>query len=157
MTDEEETFDGETKSSKAILTAIRKAEDTFREWQTTCQVIDEIYSLEGDTLRSFVDGYDWRDSELDLFWSSFEVMKPAIYARPPQPVVSPLFKDGRPVNTTTAELLERCAISVFKRTNINDIMTPRYQYGMASLCWRIRNALSQSLMAQADIPQERGQ
>lgn len=41
--------------------------------------------------------------------------------------------------------------------DINDIMTPRYQYGMASLCWRIRNALSQSLMAQADIPQERGQ
>lgn len=123
MTDEDETFEGETKSSKAILTAIRKAEDTFREWQTTCQVIDEIYSLEGDTLRSFVDGYDWRDSELDLFWSSFEVMKPAIYARPPQPVVSPLFKDGKPVNTTTAELLERCAISVFKRTGINDIMT----------------------------------
>ncbi len=41
--------------------------------------------------------------------------------------------------------------------DINDIMTPRYQYAMASLCWRIRNALSQSLMAQADIPQERGQ
>lgn len=41
--------------------------------------------------------------------------------------------------------------------DINDIMTPRYQYGMASLCWRIRNALSQSLMAQADIPQGRGQ
>ncbi|MFS7243193.1 hypothetical protein AB6849_23090 [Serratia proteamaculans] len=41
--------------------------------------------------------------------------------------------------------------------DINDIMAPRYQYGMASLCWRIRNALSQSLMAQADIPQGRGQ
>jgi hypothetical protein len=41
--------------------------------------------------------------------------------------------------------------------DINDIMTPRYQYGMASLCWRIRNALSQSLMSQADIPQGRGQ
>lgn len=41
--------------------------------------------------------------------------------------------------------------------DINDIMTPRYQYGMARLCWGIRNALSQSLMAQADIPQGRGQ
>jgi len=124
MTEEDgDTFTGlEPKSSKAILSAIRKAEDGFREWQTTCQVIDEIYSLEGDTLRAFVDGYDWRDSELDLFWASFEVMKPAIYARPPQPVVAPLFKDGKPVNSTTAELLERCAVSVFKRTDINDVM-----------------------------------
>jgi hypothetical protein len=39
--------------------------------------------------------------------------------------------------------------------DINDIMMPRYQFGMASLCWRIRNALSQSLMKQADIPQGR--
>ncbi|WPU21978.1 hypothetical protein RI049_18280 [Cedecea neteri] len=40
-------------------------------------------------------------------------------------------------------------------SDINDIMTPRYQFGMASLCWKIRNALSESLLSEASIPQER--
>jgi hypothetical protein len=39
-------------------------------------------------------------------------------------------------------------------SDINDIMTPRYQFGMANLCWKIRNALSQSLLTEVDIPQE---
>ncbi len=125
MTDDNEEMivDGDAKSSANVLKMLAKAEDVFREWQRTCQVIDEIYSLRGDTLAALVDGYDWRDSEMDLFWASFEILKPAVYARAPQPVVAPLFKDGKPLFNTTAELLERCAVSVFKRTNINDVMT----------------------------------
>lgn len=119
----EDGFEGpDPKSSAGVLKSLTKAEDIFREWQRTCQVIDEIYSLQGDTLNALVEGYDWRDSELDLFWASFEILKPAIYARAPQPVVAPLFKDGKPLFNTTAELLERCAVSVFKRTDINDVM-----------------------------------
>lgn len=38
-------------------------------------------------------------------------------------------------------------------SDINDIMTPRYQFAVANLCWKIRNALSQSLLKQADMPQ----
>lgn len=116
---------GEAKSSRAVLTALRKAEDAFREWQATCQTIDEIYNLDGNGYggtRADLDGYGWRDAELDLFWASYEILKPAVYARPPQPVVAPLFKDGRQLHNTTAELLERCAVSVFKRTDINDVM-----------------------------------
>lgn len=121
--DEDVVMNEDPKSSASVLASLRKAEDVFREWQRTCQVIDEIYSLQGDTINALVDGYNWRDSELDLFWASFEILKPAVYARPPQPVVAPLFKDGKPLFNTTAELLERCAVSVFKRTDINDVMT----------------------------------
>lgn len=39
--------------------------------------------------------------------------------------------------------------------DINDILAPRYQFGMADLCWKIRNALSQSLLTEANITQER--
>lgn len=124
---EEEIDDGfiltdEPRSSKLILSAIRKAQDAFREWQTTCEVIDDIYSLSGDAYDTLVSGANWQDSQLDLFWASFEILKPAVYARPPQPVVAPLFKDGKALTNTTAELLERCAVSVFKRTGINDVM-----------------------------------
>lgn len=124
--DQEESFSGpEPKSSASILAALRKAEDAFREWQATSETIDRIYSLDGDGyggLRSDLDGFGWQDAELDLFWSSYEVLKPAVYARPPQPVVAPLFKDGKPHINTAAEMLERCAVSVFKRTGIDDVM-----------------------------------
>lgn len=128
MTEDEQddSFTGdEPKSSRAVLGALRKAEDAFREWQATCQTIDQIYNLDGagyGGLRSDLDGYGWQDAELDLFWSSYEVLKPAVYARPPQPVVAPLFKDGKPHVNITAEMLERCAVSVFKRTGIDDVM-----------------------------------
>lgn len=132
MTDIEElevedgfTLTDEPKSSRAILTAIRKAQDAFREWQATCQTIDETYNLDGagyGGTRADLDGYGWKDADLDLFWSSYEILKPAVYARPPQPVVAPLFKDGKRLHNVTAELLERCAVSVFKRTDINDVM-----------------------------------
>jgi hypothetical protein len=115
----------EPKSSARILAGLRKAESAFREWQVECAHIDRIYNRDGYAYagrNTLDDGYGWQDATLDLFWSSFEVMKPAIYARPPQPVVAPLFKDGTRAPNVAAELLERCAVSVFKRTNMDDVM-----------------------------------
>jgi hypothetical protein len=131
MTEEQELEQGdsfagpEPKSSASVLAALRKAEDAFREWQVSCDVIDRIYGRDGygpAGRQTYEDGFAWQDSTLDLFWASFEILKPAVYARPPQPVVAPLFKDGKPVVNTAAELLERCAVSVFKRTGIDDVM-----------------------------------
>lgn len=120
--DTSDTFkqEGEPKSAAPILAAVRKAERAFNDWQVTSQTIDEIYSLRENTIGAA--RYDWRDSEMDIFWSSFEVMKEAVYARPPQPVVVPLFKDNSLLNNKTAELLERCAIGTFKNADINDVM-----------------------------------
>ncbi|MGI4744972.1 MAG: hypothetical protein ACRYGI_11435 [Janthinobacterium lividum] len=121
--DETEAFAvaDEPKSARGVLAALKKAEDAFREWQTTCQVIDDIYNRDGPVWSDLNDA-GWNDAEMDLFWSSFEVLKPAVYARAPQPVVAPLFKDGKPLNNLTAELLERCAISTFQRTDIDGVM-----------------------------------
>lgn len=117
----DEPFAGdEPKSSRGVLDALRKAEDAFREWQADCELIDNIYNLDG--ARVDLEAHGWRDADLDLFWSSFEVLKPAVYARPPQPVVAPLFKDGKPLHNLTAEMLERCAVSTFQRTGIDDVM-----------------------------------
>src|SRR3546814_6155556 len=95
--DETEEFVGpDPKSSKGILSALRKAEDAFREWHATCSTIDDIYNLDGNGyggVRADLDGYGWRDAQLDLFWSSYEVLKTAVYDRPTQTVVATIFSD----------------------------------------------------------------
>ena len=42
-----------------------------------------------------------------MLWSNVETMKPAVYARPPQPVVSRRFDDEDPVARSASEVLER--------------------------------------------------
>lgn len=114
------------KASGPILGALKKAEDEFREWDASCQLIDDIYSKHGasyENLATAYGGSSWRDSELDLFWASYEILKPAVYARPPRPAVKPLFSDAKPVKTLTAEILERATTSAFARTGIDDVMT----------------------------------
>lgn len=108
---------GETKSSARVLAAIKKAERAFSSWQGECDEIDAIYARE-DTSSVI-----WSDPEFDLFWASTEILKPAIYAHPPVPVVSPQFKDRRPLMNVTAEMLERTAISAFDRTDLDEGMT----------------------------------
>lgn len=106
----------EPKSSARVLSAIKKATDTFRDYQDTCRRIDEVYSREN--------AYDtnWLDPDYDLFWASMEILKPAIYAHAPVPAVAPMFADRRPLYNTTAELLERVASSAFDRANIDQAM-----------------------------------
>lgn len=113
---------GAPRSSKFVLSEIERAKRAFQEWNDECDRIDDIYSNRGMFADSIV---GWAtDNDMDLFWSSFEILKPAIYARPPQPVVAPMFKDGgKKVHNTAAELLERSAIWTFANTAMGDAMT----------------------------------
>lgn len=108
------------KSSSTILAVIKQSEKAFRYWEEECRRIDDIYSKRSRVDISYRD--NWNDGELDLFWASYEILKPAIYARPPVPVVSTQFKDRDPVKSKTAELLERVSVSNFDRSNIDDVM-----------------------------------
>lgn len=122
---QEDDFSGspserEAHSSGAILAALKRAEKEFHPWQVICQDIDAIYSL--DTSNSVITDNGWQDSKLDLFWASFEVLKPAVYAKPPVPAIAPIFKDNRRLQNTVGELLERCTISTFVRSNIDEVM-----------------------------------
>lgn len=110
------------KSSSVILTVLKEAEGSFRRWDDTCRRIDEIYSKRSSLTGDYAWADSWGDGELDLFWASYEILKPATYAKPPQPVVSTQFKDRDPVKSKTAELLERVSVSNFDRSNIDDVM-----------------------------------
>src|SRR3546814_8284242 len=54
--------------------------------------------------------YEMRISDWSSDVCSSDLLKPAVYARPPQSVVAPLFKDNRRLQNVTAEMLERCAV-----------------------------------------------
>ena len=113
------------KASEPILSQLRAAEKEFSEWDAVCHAIDETYSRHGSSYERVLQiagAGQWHDAELDLFWSSFEVLKPAVYAKAPIPAVAPLFKDNRPLQNTTAEILERATYSAFTRTQIDDVM-----------------------------------
>lgn len=112
--------EGEPKSSARILSTLKKAERSFNAWQALCDRIDDVYSRESyyDT----VGESSWIDPEYDLFWASMEIMKPAVYARPPKPVVSPFFKDRSALRNVTAEVLERSVTSDFSRVGIDEAM-----------------------------------
>ena len=70
------TVEDEPESSARVLAAIKEAERAFNGWQSYCDEIDEIYA-HGEQRG------DWDDPDYDLWWASTEVLKPAIYARPP--------------------------------------------------------------------------
>jgi hypothetical protein len=114
----------DAKSSRVILAALENSQKAFRDWQDICNEIDDIYSRRDTERLGKISPLDstWADAELDLFWASYEILKPAIYAHAPKPVVAPQFKDSRPLKNKTAELLERTSVSALDRSNIDEVM-----------------------------------
>lgn len=106
----------ERGASQYWLDLIENAEGVFDEWQDAADKIDKAYATLQD-LRSVV-----RDRQFALFWSNIQVMGPAIYARPPVPVVTPKFKDRRPLYRNASELLERACVVSFDMADIDQHM-----------------------------------
>ena len=95
---------------------IDKDDKCLSNWQDTADSIDKQYA-ELQRLKGA-----GRDREFQLFWSNIQVMGPAIYARPPVPVVTPKFKDRRPLYRTASEMLERTCLVSFDLADIDQTM-----------------------------------
>jgi hypothetical protein len=111
----------EPKSSAAVLDAIRDAEKAFQPWWEVCARIDKIIDATQSTYNE-IDHARLSDQEFDLYWASLEIIKPAVYSRPPQPVVSPRFPDRDKTAVRASELLERCLASSFDRGDFDQVM-----------------------------------
>lgn len=98
------------------LDLISDAEAKFNDWQDAADSIDRIYGNLSE-LRNLS-----RDRDFQLFWSNVQVMGPSVYARPPVPVVTPKFKDRRPLYRTSAELIERACVISFDMADIDQHM-----------------------------------
>src|SRR5262245_65124335 len=92
----------EPEKAKAWLNLLEESEEAFEKWNDHCDNIERLYAnLERLNVQS-------REKEFQMFWANTEVLKPAIYANPPVPVVVAKFPDRRPVYDAAAEMLERC-------------------------------------------------
>jgi hypothetical protein len=106
----------EPSSAKAWLNLLQESEDAFERWNGHCDRIDKQFASLERLSQSM------RDKEFQMFWANCEVLKPAIYAKPPIPVVVPKFKDRRPIYQAAAEVVERCATVAFDLARIDELM-----------------------------------
>lgn len=111
----------EPKSSANLIEALEGSERAFAQYNEYCKRVDNALSAKGNLDAQLV-GLGFADQEYDIFWASMEILKPAIYARPPKPVATPRFKDGKSVYKTVAELIERNVTSEFDRSNIDEVL-----------------------------------
>lgn len=93
------------RSAKPWQDMLDDAQSTFDPWYKACKNVNKQYA-DLTRLRSGTD-----DREYNIFWANLETLLPAIYARPPKPVVVPRFKDRRPLYRETSEILERALIA----------------------------------------------
>lgn len=114
--DFEELVKDEPKSSAPWIELIVQGERAFQNYNDRADNVDRLYA-DMNYLANIT-----RERQFALFWANIETIKPAIYARPPVPVVTTKFKDRRPIYRTSSEFLERCANVAFSLTGINDVM-----------------------------------
>jgi len=79
---------------------ITKAERDAEEWHKRCDKIRKRYLADEKNATGSRRKYQ-------MLWSNQEVLRPAVYARRPNPSVTSRFKDGDPVINLACELLER--------------------------------------------------
>lgn len=106
-------------NAQSILTCISTAQKSFSNYDLLCKQVDDLYSAKvviGST------SLNLSDNEYDLFWSSMEILKPAIYAKPPQVVSKPRFSDASTVDKAAADVIERVVNSEFERSDIDQVM-----------------------------------
>jgi hypothetical protein len=104
------------ESSRAWLALITHAEKEFRTYQDKCDNIDKLYASLEQLAK------DTRDRQFQMFWANIQVLAPSIYSRPPIPVVTPRFRDRKPIPRQASELLERATVVGFEMELIDQIM-----------------------------------
>lgn len=102
------------KSATKWLDALKEYERSVEKWHKQCENLDKLYSK--------ADRSDAADREYSIFWANLEVLKPAVYARPPVPVVAPRFKDGNPVAREASDVLERTLTVISEAADIDGLM-----------------------------------
>lgn len=85
---------------RAYMAEIDLYEREFKPWETRAKKIVKLYK-DADNNRG-------TKKRFNVLWSNVQTLKPALYARDPQPVAERRFKDADPVGRLASEVLERC-------------------------------------------------
>lgn len=114
--DNESPPEPESTDARSWQQMIDRSCAKFEYWHERCDKAERNYAnlkrLAGERT----------DREMQMFYANMEVLKPTVYARPPQPVVAPRFNDRDPVQREAAEILERVVISNFDRDKAHETL-----------------------------------
>src|SRR5215211_3791057 len=102
------------RPAKLWLDRIEEYRTKFEKWVQQCTNLDKLYSRH--------ERADSADREYSIFWANLEVLKPAVYARAPVPVVAPRFKDNNIIAREASEVLERSLIVTFEQADLDGMM-----------------------------------
>jgi hypothetical protein len=108
--------EGKPDSASRWLAMLKEAESADRFYHERADNIDAQYA----DLKKLANRAG--DRQLQLLWANLEVMKPTVYSRAPQPVVSPRFKDRNPLHRKTADVLERALISDVEADDLHETL-----------------------------------
>lgn len=97
----QEADDNSPASAAYYLDLIESAQNApeVKEWTDRCKKIRKKYRYERSQTN--------KTRQYQILWSNMEVMKPAVMAKPPVPVVQRRFRDQDEVGRKACELLER--------------------------------------------------
>jgi len=112
-----EDYSPVTGESRSWLMQLEESERVYRDYQDICDGVERLYA-DLSRLASSV-----RDREYQIFFANIQVINPSTYARPPEPVVVPRFKDRRPLYRVASELLERSTKTSFDIYDIDGVLT----------------------------------
>lgn len=93
------------------LDDIERAEKDQNKWSNRAKKIVKIYSEEREASKS--------NRQFAIFWANIQVLLPAVYAKPPEPVVQRRFQDKDPVGREAGEVVERALTSTFDTANLD--------------------------------------
>lgn len=102
------------KPAKPWLDKIAQSAKAFEKWHDQRANLDKLFSRN--------ERADSADREYALFWANIETLRPAVYARPPVPVVAPRFKDSNPLAREGSEVLERALVVQFEQGDVDGLM-----------------------------------
>src|SRR5262245_1541525 len=102
------------KYHRKWMDEITRAEKYFGEWERKGEDLVRLYRKQGQMEKA--------RRKFAMLWSNTEVMKPTLYARPPEPSIGRRFKDQDPAGRTASDILERCASYIFEKANIDSVL-----------------------------------
>jgi len=105
------------KTATKWIAELGVSEKALQPYITRARKIVRRYKRDDESVRAV----SARDRQFALLWSNTETIRPALYARPPQPVVSRRFKDADVVAKAASEVLERCLTFSIDKQNLDGV------------------------------------
>lgn len=142
------------KTPKEWLDEIARSEGYQSKYLKRAKKISEIYAEQARDTEDIGN----RSRQFALLWANQEVLRPAVYARQPQPVVRRRFADRDPVGRAVSDVAERCVTSIFDRSDVdNTLRSVRDDFllvGRGTTWVRYEPTMAQETLEEGKEPEE---